>query len=61
MSALNWVGIVMLILALFFNELFLGINAWYELNTGAIIAAIVYLIAGVTLSLWPTPSDDQQA
>ncbi|CUQ66511.1 hypothetical protein [Candidatus Nitrospira inopinata] len=59
MSALNWVGIVMLILALFFNELFLGINAWYELNTGAIIAAIVYLIAGVTLSLWPTPSDDQ--
>lgn len=59
MSALNWVGIVMLILALFFNELFLGINAWYELNTGAIIAAIVYLIAGITLSLWPTPSDDQ--
>ncbi|MCP9446656.1 MAG: hypothetical protein NNA22_03685 [Nitrospira sp.] len=59
MRALNWVGIVMLILALFFNELFLGINAWYELNTGAIIAAIVYLIAGVTLSLWPTPSDDQ--
>ncbi|MCP9449779.1 MAG: hypothetical protein NNA21_06945 [Nitrospira sp.] len=59
MSALNWVGIVMLILALFFNELFLGINAWYDLNTGAIIAAIVYLIAGVTLSLWPTPSDDQ--
>jgi hypothetical protein len=59
MSALNWVGIVMLILALFFNELFLGINAWYELNTGAIIAAIVYLIAGVTFSLWPTPSDEQ--
>ncbi|MCP9440946.1 MAG: hypothetical protein NNA20_04150 [Nitrospira sp.] len=59
MSARNWVGIVMLILALFFNELFLGINAWYDLNTGAIIAAIVYLIAGVTLSLWPTPSDDQ--
>ncbi|MCP9453348.1 MAG: hypothetical protein NNA23_11775 [Nitrospira sp.] len=59
MRALNWVGIVMLFLALIFNELFLGINAWYELNTGAIIAAIIYLIAGVTLSLWPTPSDDQ--
>jgi hypothetical protein len=59
MRALNWVGIVMLFLALIFNELFLGINAWYELNTGAIIAAVIYLIAGVTLSLWPTPSDDQ--
>lgn len=59
MRALNWVGIVMLFLALIFNELFLGINAWYELNTGAIIAAIIYLVAGVTLSLWPTPSDDQ--
>lgn len=59
MRALNWVGIVMLFLALIFNELFLGINAWYELNTGAIIAAIIYLIAGVTLSLWPAPSDDQ--
>ncbi|MCS6898040.1 MAG: hypothetical protein NZM29_08720 [Nitrospira sp.] len=59
MRALNWVGIVMLFLALIFNELFLGINAWYELNTGAIIAAIIYLIAGVAVSLWPTPSDEQ--
>lgn len=59
MSARNWVGIVMLVLALLFNELFLGINAWYDMNMGAIIAAVVYLIAGVTLSLWPTPSDEQ--
>lgn len=29
MSFINWIGFVMLILALFLNELFLGMNTWY--------------------------------
>ncbi len=57
MRFINWMGFLMLVLALLFNELFLGINAWYELNIGPIIVAIVYLIIGVSLTLWPNPSD----
>ena len=57
MRFINWIGFLMLVLALLFNELFLGINAWYDLNVGPIIVAIVYLIIGVSLSLWPSPSD----
>ena len=57
MSFINWIGFGMLVLALFLNELFLGMNAWYELNLGAIIMGIVYLVVGASLSLWPSASD----
>ncbi|HMS82145.1 MAG TPA: hypothetical protein PKD12_00670 [Nitrospira sp.] len=57
MSFINWIGFVMLVLALFLNELFLGMNAWYELNMGAITIGIVYLVVGASLSLWPNASD----
>ena len=60
MSGLNWTGIVMLILAFLFMELFLGINAWYDLNMAAVIAAVAYLLVGLTLSVWPNPSDDEE-
>ena len=50
----NWIGFLMLFLALLLNELFLGINAWYELNLGAVILAIVYLVVGAALALWPS-------
>jgi hypothetical protein len=57
MSFINWIGFVMLVLALLFNEAFLGMTAWYELNLGAIIVAVVYLVVGVSLSIWPSPHD----
>ncbi len=57
MSFINWIGFVMLVLGLFLNELFLGMNAWYELNMGAITIGIVYLVVGASLSLWPNASD----
>jgi NhaP-type Na+/H+ or K+/H+ antiporter len=57
MSFINWIGFVMLVLALLLNELFLGMNAWYDLNLGAIVVGIVYLVVGVSLSLWPNPHD----
>ncbi len=57
MSFVNWIGFVMLVLALILNELFLGMTAWYELNIGAIIIGIVYLVVGTSLSLWPNASD----
>jgi hypothetical protein len=57
MSFINWIGFVMLVLALLLNELFLGMTAWYELNLGAVVGAIVYLVVGVSLSLWPNPQD----
>ena len=57
MSLIHWIGFVMLVLALLLNEAFLGINAWYDLNVGAIITAVVYLVVGVALSIWPNPSN----
>ena len=57
MTFINWTGFVMLVLALLLNELFLGMTAWYELNLGAIVVGIVYLVVGVSLSLWPSPQD----
>ncbi len=57
MSFWNWLGIVMLVLGLFLNELYLGINAWYEINLGAIIAGVVYLVVAVSLSVWPSASN----
>lgn len=52
----NFVGFTMLFLALFFNELFLGMNTWYEINFGAIVVAIVYMTVAVALSLWTSLS-----
>jgi len=57
MSFWNWLGIVMLVLGLLLNELFLGINAWYEVNLGAIFAGIVYLVVAISLSVWPSAMD----
>ena len=57
MSFWNWLGVVMLVLGLFLNELYLGINAWYDINLGAIVAGVVYLIVAVALSVWPSPAD----
>jgi len=50
-----------LMLAFLFMELFLGINAWYQMNTGAVIAAVMYLLVGATLTLWPNQSDEEEA
>ncbi len=60
MTFINWIGFVMLVLALILNELFLGMTAWYDTNLGAIVVGIVYLVVGVSLSLWPS-SQDQTA
>jgi len=57
MSFWNWLGIVMLVLGLFLNELYLGINAWYEINLVAIIAGVVYLVVAIALSVWPSASN----
>jgi hypothetical protein len=57
MSFWNWLGIVMLVLGLFLNELYLGINAWYEINLVAIIAGVVYLVVAISLSVWPSASN----
>ena len=57
MTFINWTGFVMLVLALLLNEMFLGMTAWYDLNLGAIVVGIVYLVVGVSLSLWPSPHD----
>lgn len=57
MSFWNWAGVVMLVLGLFLNELFLGINAWYEINLGAIVAGVVYLVVAIALSVWPSAAN----
>jgi hypothetical protein len=57
MSFWNWLGVVMLVLGLFLNELYLGINAWYEINLVAIIAGVVYLVVAISLSVWPSASN----
>lgn len=59
MSFINWLGFVMLVLALLFNEAFLGITAWYELHIGAILAGVVWLVVGAALSMWPSPRDQR--
>lgn len=57
MSFWNWLGVVMLVLGLFLNELYLGINAWYEVNLLAIIVGVVYLVVAIALSVWPSASN----
>lgn len=74
MSRLNWTGLVMLMSAplvpvLFPGEmeLLLGMNTWnamrddtwYEMNTGAVIAAAAYVLVGASLTLWPNTRDEQ--
>jgi len=54
MTFYNWIGFVMLILGFLLNELFLGINAWYDLNLGAVVAGVVYLVVAASLSIWPS-------
>jgi len=48
-------------------ELFLGMNTWkamwndtwYEMNMGAVIAAVAYFLIGAALTLWPNTRDEQ--
>lgn len=48
-------------------ELLLGMNTWnamwndtwYEINTGAVIVAVAYLLIGAALTLWPNTRDEQ--
>ncbi len=60
MTFYNWIGFAMLILGFMFNELFLGINAWYDLNLGAVVVGVVYLVVAASLSIWPS-SRNQEA
>jgi hypothetical protein len=57
MSFINWMGFLMLLIAILLNEIFLGINTWYELNLGAIVGAGGYLVVGASLLLWPSAKD----
>lgn len=59
MSFINWVGFVMLLLALLLNEAFLGINAWYELHMVAILAGVTWLVVAAALSMWPNRKDQR--
>lgn len=59
MSFINLIGFVMLVLALLFNEAFLLMNAWYDLNMLAITLGVVYLVVGASLSLWPSLQDQR--
>lgn len=57
MSLINWIGFGMLLLAFLLNETFLGITAWYELNIGAVLSGVVWLVVAAALSMWPNPRD----
>lgn len=57
MSLINWIGFGMLLLAFLLNETFLGITAWYELNIGAVLSGVVWLVVAAALSMWPSPRD----
>lgn len=51
----NIIGFLMLLFALFLNEV-VYLNVWYEFNFFAVIVpAIVYLGVGLWLSLWDGP------
>jgi len=52
-------GFLMLLIAILLNEIFLGINTWYELNLGAIVVAVMYLVVGASLLLWPSAKDQR--
>ena len=50
----NIIGSLMLLLALFLNEI-VYLNVWYDSNFTLIIPAILYLGVGLWLSLWGGP------
>jgi hypothetical protein len=50
----NLIGSLMLLLALFLNEV-VYLNVWYDSNFTLIIPAILYLGVGLWLSLWEGP------
>lgn len=50
----NIVGFLMLLFALFLNEL-VYLNVWYDFNLAVIVPAIAYLGVGLWLSLWGGP------
>jgi hypothetical protein len=50
----NIVGSLMLLFALFFNEV-VYLNVWYDSNFTLIVPAILYLGVGLWLSLWGGP------
>ncbi|MDH4300893.1 MAG: hypothetical protein OEV51_02355 [Nitrospira sp.] len=54
MKFINWMGFLMLLLAVIFKEIFLGVNAWNDLNPGVIVGIVAYLVVGASLSLWPS-------
>ena len=56
MSFINWVGFVMLLLALLLN----GIprdKSRYQLNIMAILAGVTWLVVAAALSMWPNQRD----
>jgi hypothetical protein len=50
----NLIGSLMLLLALFLNEV-VYLNVWYDSNFTLIIPAILYLGVGLWLLLWEGP------
>jgi hypothetical protein len=50
----NIIGSLMLLFALFLNEL-VYLNVWYDSNFTLIVPAILYLGVGLWLSLWGGP------
>lgn len=50
----NIIGFLMLLAALFLNEV-VYLNVWYNLNFAVIIPAILYLGVALWLSLWGGP------
>jgi thiol:disulfide interchange protein len=50
----NIIGFLMLLFALFLNEV-VYLNVWYDSNFTVIVPAILYLVVGLWLSLWEGP------
>jgi hypothetical protein len=50
----NLIGSLMLLFALFLNEV-VYLNVWYDSNFALIVPAILYLGVGLWLSLWGGP------
>jgi hypothetical protein len=50
----NLIGSLMLLFALFLNEV-VYLNVWYDSNFTLIVPAILYLGVGLWLSLWEGP------
>ncbi len=59
MSFLNWIGFAMLVFALLFNEAFLLMNAWYDLDILAVTLGVVFLVVAASLSVWPNLQDQR--